>query len=372
MYVGNVRVYQTLDEGTTWNQVFTPESAPYNYSNVGTKCLAIEVCDYDSSIIFAGYEIQGNDKGGVFYSQDRGATWDQLLLEASIVGQDVDVSDIVFNIEGTDTVAYLSALYDLSVPQGYSVYRAVKSGATWTIAQDMGPIGTSSGSVIVATLWDLVLSPARDTLYAVGTDAGTNHPTAYIKPLTSTGLWSNMGSSGFPMLPGTEATAVTIGLDTVYVAVDNEIYSFDLAGTSWIMAYAYPTGTRINVLFYDELLAGTDIGFFGHNSSIVVSNENDSEMTPQQFSLAQNYPNPFNPDTVISYELSVPGYTEMTIYNVLGQRITTLVHDCRTAGAYEVQWNGTNDQGLKVATGIYFYRLQLGEIRQTRKMLLIK
>ena len=372
VYAGNVRVYQTQDEGSTWSQVFSPENAPYNFSNVGTKCLALEVCEYDSSIVFAGYEIKGSDKGGVFYSQDRGASWDQLLLEASVDGQDVDVSDIIFNIEGADTVAYFSALYDLGAPQGYSVYRAVKSGASWTVSQDMGPSGTSSGSVIVVTLWDLELSTTKDTIYAVGTDAGINHPTAYIKPLNGSGLWSNMGSSGFPVVPGAEATAVTIGLDTVYVAVANEIYSFDLAGSTWTMAYAYPTGTRINVLFYDELLAGTDFGFYGHNSLPVVNIDDHSDLNPDVFRLAQNFPNPFNPSTTINYSLSVTGYAEVTIHNVLGQRITTLVQNYQSPGVYELQWNGTNERGLQVSTGIYFYTLQVGEYSQTRKMMFIK
>ncbi len=372
VYVGNVRVYKTEDEGSTWNRVFTPENAPYNYSNVGTKCLAIEVLESDPNVVFAGFEIQGNDKGGVFYSHDGGTNWDQLLLIASSAGQDVDISDIVFNIEGSDTVAYMSAIYDLGSPQGYSVYRAVKSGASWTVSQDMSSSNTSTGSVIVVTLWDMELSPSTDTLYAVGTDAGANHPTAYYKPINSSNLWTVMPVSGFPFVSGAEATAVTIGLDTVYVAVANEIYSLPLSGSAWSLGYEYPVGTRINMLFYDELLAGTDLGLFGHNSLPTVSIDKWSSFKPQAFSLAQNFPNPFNPTTSISYELSGDGYSQLTVHNLLGQQIAVLKAGFQTAGHYTYQWKGQDFNGTPVASGVYFYRLSMGSNVETRKMMLLK
>ena len=372
VYVGNVRVYKTWDEGSTWSQVFTPENAPYNFSGVGTKCLALEVLEEDPNVVFAAYEIQGPDKGGVFFSHDAGTNWEQLLLEAGSYGQDVDISDVIFNIEGSDTVAYLSALYDLSVPQGYSVYRAVKSGASWAASQDMSAANTSTGSVIVVTLWDLELSPTTDTLYAVGTDAGVNHPTAYYKPINRSNLWTPMPVSGFPVTSGAEATAVSIGLDTVYVAVDNEIYSIDLAGSSWSLGYQYPVGTRINMLFYDELLAGTDIGLFGHNSQSVVATDSEYDVHPKGFVLEQNHPNPFNPVTSIRYELFDPSYSVVTIHNVLGQKVATLTQGYQNPGHYSIIWNGRNDQGLPVSSGIYFYRLTAGATTQTRKMMLLK
>ena len=372
VFVGNVRVYYTHDEGSHWSQVFTPEHAPYNFSNVGTKCLALEVLEEDPNVVFAGYEIQGPDKGGVFFSHDGGSSWDQLLLHASTNGQDVDIADIVFNIEGADTVAYMSVIYDLSAPGAYSVFRAVKSGSTWIAAQDMSASNTTTGSVIVVTLWDLELSPTTDTLYAVGTDAGVNHPTAYYKPINGSNLWTVMPTSGFPFVTGAEATAVTIGLDTVYVAVANEIYSLDLASSSWNLGYSYPVGTRINMLFYDELLAGTDLGLFGHNSSVVVGIDSDESTRPASFQLNQNYPNPFNPVTSISFDVSEAGYGELTIHNVLGQRIRTLSQGHYQAGHYAVRWNGLDSQEMPVSSGIYLYRFDQNKQSATRKMMLLK
>ena len=93
---------------------------------------------------------------------------------------------------------------------------------------------------------------------------------------------------------------------------------------------------------------------------------------PYEFSVSQNYPNPFNPVTTIEY--SVPSRTEVTIeiFNVLGQKVRILVNETKSAGTYRVEWNGLDEIGGPVSTGVYLYRFQAGDVVQTRKMLLIK
>ncbi len=95
---------------------------------------------------------------------------------------------------------------------------------------------------------------------------------------------------------------------------------------------------------------------------------------PKAFALAQNTPNPFNPATTISY--SVPeGQTadvSLKVYDIRGRLVSTLVAEIKTAGTYTVFWDGINNAGQKVASGVYFYRLQAGEFTQTRKMVLLK
>ncbi len=369
VYVGNLRIYKTPDNGTTWSQVFTPENAPYNFSNVGTNASAIEVCQFDTAIVFAGFEIAGSDKGGLFYSEDYGASWSQLFIEVSTDGQDVDVFDIVFNEEAGDTVAYVGVEYDLASPQGRSVYKITKSGGLWSVAQDMGSSGTSTGSPIVVTIRDLQVSVTGDTIYACGTDAGINHPTTYWKPLNASGLWSSMGTSGFPT-DGEEAYAITIGRDTVYCAVENEIYYRPVTATAWTMGYAYPVGQRINVLYFDDLLVGTGTGFYGHNGSGLISGVAESESStavPADFALEQNYPNPFNPATVISYKLPSDSRVKIAVFNLLGEEVTVLVNAWQTAGNYRVRFDAGN-----LANGVYFYKIIAQDFAETRKMLLLK
>lgn len=93
---------------------------------------------------------------------------------------------------------------------------------------------------------------------------------------------------------------------------------------------------------------------------------------PGRLSLSQNYPNPFNLGTTISYSLERKAEVDLTIYNLLGQKVATLVNTTQPAGNYSVRWNGVTSSGNVAATGVYFYRLTTGEFRETRKMLLIK
>jgi len=93
---------------------------------------------------------------------------------------------------------------------------------------------------------------------------------------------------------------------------------------------------------------------------------------PTEFSLMQNYPNPFNPTTNIRYDLAAAGNVSLVIYNMLGQQVRTLVSSRQDVGRYEVSWNGLNDLGAPIATGIYIYHLQAGDFSQTHKMAYIK
>lgn len=88
---------------------------------------------------------------------------------------------------------------------------------------------------------------------------------------------------------------------------------------------------------------------------------------PASFSLEQNYPNPFNPSTTICFTLNQSGYTSLTIYNVLGERVASLVNGSLTAGTYNYEWNAVN-----LSSGIYYYTLQTKSFSETKKMLLVK
>ena len=94
---------------------------------------------------------------------------------------------------------------------------------------------------------------------------------------------------------------------------------------------------------------------------------------PTAFSLADNFPNPFNPTTTIQYALPQAADVELTVYNVVGQPVRTLVAEHQSAGRYVVEWDATNDSGHSLSSGMYFYRLQAGgEFFEVKKMLLLK
>ncbi len=93
---------------------------------------------------------------------------------------------------------------------------------------------------------------------------------------------------------------------------------------------------------------------------------------PDSYVLQQNHPNPFNPTTTIRYALPENSRVTLEIYDLLGRRITTLVNKEQTAGWYSVRWNGLNQYGISVSSGVYFYRLKAGEYQSMRKMLYLK
>ena len=88
--------------------------------------------------------------------------------------------------------------------------------------------------------------------------------------------------------------------------------------------------------------------------------------------LAQNYPNPFNPTTTIAFSIAQQSQVSLTIYDVTGRVVRRLVNDARSAGVYRILWDGRNDDGRGIGSGVYFYRLKAGQFVETKKMVLIR
>ena len=100
--------------------------------------------------------------------------------------------------------------------------------------------------------------------------------------------------------------------------------------------------------------------------------ENREVPLPETFALYQNYPNPFNPETQIRFDLAHQVRVKLEIFNLLGQRIKTLADADMAPGQHRVRWNGRNAAGLRVSSGVYFYRLKAGDYVKSRKMILIR
>jgi hypothetical protein len=93
---------------------------------------------------------------------------------------------------------------------------------------------------------------------------------------------------------------------------------------------------------------------------------------PTKYAVSQNYPNPFNPSTTIYYELPRPSEVKLEVYNLLGQNVRTLINARQEAGRHQIVWDGKNDFGSPVASGIYIYRFQAGAYSKIMKMILMK
>lgn len=93
---------------------------------------------------------------------------------------------------------------------------------------------------------------------------------------------------------------------------------------------------------------------------------------PTKFGLEQNYPNPFNPETVIKFSVPQDSWVSLKVFNLLGQVVTTLVDEQKSAGEYAVQWNGKNEQNQDVASGVYFYRIKADNYESVKRMTLLR
>ncbi len=134
-------------------------------------------------------------------------------------------------------------------------------------------------------------------------------------------------------------------------------------------------GNRIFVSDGVIFVAGYPEGlviFRNDHQNKITSVDDDEPAFPDSYSLDDNYPNPFNPETNIRFTLPQPIKVTLKIYNMAGQLVKTLTSESLPSGNHQYKWNGTNDRGQKVGSGVYIYRLQAGKYSQTKKMLLIK
>jgi len=154
------------------------------------------------------------------------------------------------------------------------------------------------------------------------------------------------------------------------------------------------SGTVVSVYFQGNLTApvGTTVDFQLQNitandasgNTFALSAEVSSFVTevasgltpnspiPEDFALLQNYPNPFNPETTIQYQIPKRSDVKLFIFNLLGQRVATLVDETQSMGVYSVQWDGKDDTGKEVASGVYLYRLQTNQFMQLKKLALLR
>jgi hypothetical protein len=166
-----------------------------------------------------------------------------------------------------------------------------------------------------------------------------------------------------------------------------------VAGTGWLddspddrrmMAsfgpFKFRPGDTQQVVFKMAVGQGTDHlssitslrAVLEYDSIITDVDDNSVATLPCEFAVRQNYPNPFNPATTINYSLPERAEVEVTVFNVLGQRVTTLVRESQSAGEHSVVWNSTDNSGRSVSSGVYFYRVRAGDAIQTWKMMLLK
>ena len=165
------------------------------------------------------------------------------------------------------------------------------------------------------------------------------------------------------------------------IRVDDEAAGFDgqIPDPSNLLMMTYFIGDTIEVLrgylfysFGDHKLAPRDT--LDVVRKPIVSVRDEDGVIPEEFSLSQNYPNPFNPVTELNYSLAANGNVRLVVYNLLGQKVASIVDEYQEAGKYKAKWNGRDDFGRLLSSGVYFYKINVdnGKFVDTKKMLLLK
>ncbi len=174
--------------------------------------------------------------------------------------------------------------------------------------------------------------------------------------------------------------------DSTYAINSNDAYSFYQQGyhvfryreyqTSPFWHYSGDILSTCNIPYITEMSRASMAYLLSKDQGTYVSVPEPVQTRPVSFVLFQNYPNPFNPSTTIRYQLALNAKVTVKIYNTLGQEVATLVNKRESAGMHAVQWNGRNQNGSAVASGVYMYRIEAvsekGRFAETKKMVYLK
>jgi hypothetical protein len=170
-------------------------------------------------------------------------------------------------------------------------------------------------------------------------------------------------------------TSVTIYRNGTLLTSENTTFSMP-TGTGFRVAgytggaYSLNTGGKLDEFrLYNRALTAAEIAATWNQDLAcgLVGIKQVNNQIPSSYSLSQNYPNPFNPTTTIKFEIPKAGDVEMKVYDALGKEVGTIVNEFKQAGSYSVTFNGD-----KIASGVYFYKLTVGDFTATKKMLLVK
>jgi len=155
---------------------------------------------------------------------------------------------------------------------------------------------------------------------------------------------------------------VYVSFGQLFTSVIRETYAYDAADN------LVESITELG--FFDTFILATRTAY-SYSTSGVFDTDSPAGL-PSSFSLAQNYPNPFNMSTLIPYSLAGESHVKITVSNILGQTVYTVVDEFQSSGAHTAEWHGLDANGRSVASGIYFFRVQVGNAAQVRKMVLLK
>ncbi len=385
-------VYRSAYAGTTWVEI--------NQGLTDLKVTSLtSVCPFGKN--YCPFLYAGTSEGGIFLLQPASSVWEEInlgltSLEILCLSSDriwtvyAGTSDGIFRRYFGDTT-WVDVYKPIYEPPNVPVWAIQVCGWTEDTVYAGGNNGLEQDFLIKTTNcggdWNLVSTfiglrciavdrRALKTIY-VGDCCGVVN-----KSTDGGATWT----SSHEGLPHKDILCLVVDPDSsnlVYAGTDGSgVYRSRDGGQTWSEMNTGLTAMKIAALatpqFTDKIYAGTNDGVFEYTMLTGVKNDYGSKGIPLRFELGQNYPNPFNSTTAISYQLSGvrPHHTTLRVYNILGQEVRTLVDDYREAGYYKICWDGRDNLGKEVSSGVYFYRLEVKgdrlKVIKTKKMILLR
>ena len=369
LYAGsNFNVYKSTNQGDNWFTI-----------NNGLP----SVTNFNSIVRSGNFLVAGGDSPGIWLSSNNGANWFQTVngidADEYVYSLFVDENNVYAAIGNTSAISvstdngntwnkyttglptsqYMSGVTKLgstlyAIHSILGVYTSTDNGINWE-QSFTGGIGAQDKNAIIKSGNNLCVAATNGVWTTSDNGANWEHT------LTA-GIMSGFGNYGNELY--------VVG-QLPYKSVDNGITWTEVDVTGLTAFIQNTMQFTSNYAFINTF----GIGVYRRNISQVTSIEDSGfDQTPQTFLLAQNFPNPFNPSTTIKY--TIPSVTlsavegsrvQLKIFDILGNEITTLVDEYKTAGSYEVEFDASI-----LASGMYLYKLQVGSLVETKKMILMK
>ena len=380
--------------GTSWTEQI--KLTPLDGASEDRFGCAVSISG-DYAIVGAwGDDVTGIDRGSAYIFYRSGTNWIEQAKLTAPDGMDEDLFGYSVSISG-DYVVIGSHYDDDNGSESGSAYIFYRSGTNWT---EQTKLTAPDGA---AYDWFGYAVSINGDYAAIGAhwddDNGNNSGSAYVFNRTGT-LWTQQTKITADDGSVDDEFGRSISIDGDYVVVGachdddygidrGSAYIFNKSGNNWIQQtkitasngadfdyFGCPVSISGNYALisanyndYNGIDSGSAYVYFNDDVSI----EDVFMAIPDNRIFLENYPNPFNPTTTISFSI-IESYEniELVIYNLEGQKVKQLISEQLSAGQHSVVWNGKDDNGKSVSSGIYFYKLQAGDYQKVKKMVLLK
>lgn len=370
--IGSANLYRTTDGGRSWRVVYTAKGPiPYWYAlHMFTAGRGIALSDPPSA----------NENFLIAKTSDAGATWRRIAQTPQPQEREFGLSHACVFYDHRN--GWFGTAVDMHQNQGNRMFRTSDGGESWTLLPNQLSIALQALHFLSPSIGLRV--SAQPPFLARTTDGGqtwqpiNDLPVAEVQYLTLlTGVNATLhqqlwlyGETGPEFRPFVLTSVDGGGTWEEQILAD--------VGVSKVLTFAaitfgasHDSVQAWGVVYDFHAQRGGIISYRAACGAVTFVQEKNND-PPRNHVLAQNYPNPFNPVTMIQYELPHASQVTLAIYNLLCGKIRTLVDANEPAGIKQATWDGRDEHGQRVSSGVYLYRLEAGEFKMAKRLLLMK